>query len=180
MRRGYPDHPATLGKLRGWKCPKKKASLKGISVAERTRNLGQMDRRHIRGLLDEKDAFLQTWGTRSPMPAAQPWLSPVGGVRDPLPFPAPPWNHKADEELRRLQGSAFCIWVDGGRSILPEATLPVDAEACLKSISSCHHAVTPPGGRGDRRQVGMTRSTAIDKQQEHCMRLFFLLPTDSH
>lgn len=88
------------------------------------------------------------------MPAAQPWVSPVGGVRDPLLFPVPPWNHKADEELRRLQESAFCIWVDGGRSILPEATLPVDAEACLKSISACHHAVTPQEGEGTGGRLG--------------------------
>lgn len=137
---------------------KENPSLKAIPVAERTRNLGQMDRRHMRGLLDEKDAFLQTWGDGVPS-ASSPTMqssgaSPAAGVRDPLPFPAPPWNHRADGEIRRLQGSAFCIWAGGGGSIVPKATRPVDAEACLKSICTRHRAVTPREGEGTGGRLG--------------------------
>lgn len=80
---------------------------------------GPQSQRHSR-------ALLQSAGSQG---------CPQLGVRDPAPLPATPCNGKArTEELRRLQGSALCKRVNGGRSILPKATRTVDTGACLKPI----------------------------------------------
>lgn len=92
-------------------------------------------------MLDEKDAFLQTWRTRSPTPAAPhrgaegPGGGIRGGVRDPgavssNPLQPPSANRGAEE----VTGICLCRWVMADTSILPEATRPVDAEACPKSV----------------------------------------------
>lgn len=96
----------------------KKSEFEGYFCSRRNQKSGSEGiGDNVSGFLDEKDTFLQTWRTRSPIPAAQ--LCPAAklrvpgqpqlGVKDSLPFPATPWDCKAHKEKRVKEVTGICL-----------------------------------------------------------------------